>query len=391
MPVLKYLDPTTGKYVPVTGPSLNNSIVDAPGAKVYNNTTQSLSSGDNLMTVNTVIRDTHGFWSSGTPTRLTIPDGQAGLYRIEAFSGRSIATGIRHFLDIKINGSYMRAARAEWTSGATSEETATQPSVVEYLNVGDYIEVRTWASAAITIGSATDASVQSTMIITRQAGIVGPQGEKGDAGDLAGTIAHSATTGQTASDHHTKYTDAEAVSAVGYPTHAQTTGRTANDHHAEAHNHSGNTLYPSQIYLPERGGRVYQNVTQVTTTGSEATMNWNLVDWNEQSVVEAGPPTHLRLNRVGLWLVQAQVTWYADGDGSRRLRIYHNNTWVRSLNRSSNVGGGTQASQVTTGIVYSGSTSDYVRVLMLHNAGNNLGTVPGFSETWFSAVFLHGN
>jgi hypothetical protein len=68
---------------------------------------------------------------------------------------------------------------------------------------------------------------------------VGPHAHDGL--DGSGTVAHSATTGKTANDHHAQSHAHNGVDGSGTVAHSDVTGKTANDHHPQSHSHASHT------------------------------------------------------------------------------------------------------------------------------------------------------
>lgn len=120
------------------------------GAKVYGDATQAISATSAAMTLNQEEFDTDGFHDNVTNnTRLTIPAGLGGKYRIDAgyFSNGAVT-----WLGILKNGS--TALRGSYRTGLTAAHYGGH-TVIADLAAGDYIEAFVNTAASITIGHAS--------------------------------------------------------------------------------------------------------------------------------------------------------------------------------------------------------------------------------------------
>lgn len=180
MPVLKFYNPVSRRWEPFGMPS--QVILDAPGARVRYSAQQTLS--NNTVTgalFDIEEHDSHGFWSSSTPSRFTIPAGQAGRYRVyfsTHFQGN--AASFAREVDIAVNGTN-RVAVARDMNGSAGDGNAINCSADIVLNAGDYVEARAYQNSGGNwpIGW-TGMPYQSHMSITRLAsGTPGPQGPPG--------------------------------------------------------------------------------------------------------------------------------------------------------------------------------------------------------------------
>lgn len=95
--------------------------------------------GGNLVDLEAVIFDSHSFWSSGTPSRLTVPAGQAGYYLIVAqASWNTSATGRKAGWIYK-NGSRVGIAEVNGDDGGLGLSFTVATFI--QLAVGDYVEL----------------------------------------------------------------------------------------------------------------------------------------------------------------------------------------------------------------------------------------------------------
>jgi hypothetical protein len=161
--------------------------LDAPGAKVYR--TSHLSVVDSTYTMvpfQAVERDSHGFWSAGAPTRLTIPPGHSGWYSVGFGVGISGAGEIQRFLvRPRVNGSgYISGSRFDHQHPGVNYYIQGGTVTPRWLNAGDYVELEVYQdnyddNAAINIwGDSADAAT-ALWLIRLTTGIQGPQGPQG--------------------------------------------------------------------------------------------------------------------------------------------------------------------------------------------------------------------
>lgn len=111
---------------------------------------------DTAINFDTVDSDTAGFWSSGSPSRMTIPSRDGGAYQITAQVKFSLGGAGDCFLRLKKNGSTLVAE--SYTFMANTSATVQIAAVVDNLNSGDYLEVyvnqNTATPAATVVGIA---------------------------------------------------------------------------------------------------------------------------------------------------------------------------------------------------------------------------------------------
>jgi hypothetical protein len=111
-------------------------------AQLYQTVAQAIPSAANtVLTLDTVGRDTDGMYNVGTPDRVTIPVGMAGLWTLDAgVAFASNATGQRR-MGIRVNGTtFVSQQRIPPITIAASATVITTAATVE-LAVGDYLEV----------------------------------------------------------------------------------------------------------------------------------------------------------------------------------------------------------------------------------------------------------
>jgi hypothetical protein len=118
-------------------PILQNSL-----ARVYRSSDQSIStSTDTALSFNTEQYDTDGFWTSGTPTRITIPtDGYYHIDSIVAWEQNNVGYR-RHWL--RVDGGSTVIGEHQ-TIPAASSDSGSYVSTDYYFTANQYIEVYVW-------------------------------------------------------------------------------------------------------------------------------------------------------------------------------------------------------------------------------------------------------
>lgn len=115
------------------------------GASVYRATDQTIFDRvHTAINLSTVITDDVGFWSSGSPSRLTVPAGQAGWYSIVAQCGTLDSTGRNWYTEIFVNGT-LRAR-------AGGDSIVVQAAALVKLAVGDYVELYAYTEQNVPYG-----------------------------------------------------------------------------------------------------------------------------------------------------------------------------------------------------------------------------------------------
>jgi hypothetical protein len=109
------------------------------GAHVYRATNQSIpNSTDTAISWSNTRYDSDGFWSAGAPTRLTVPSGKAGKYRLAttvSFAANSTSPVV---VNIRLNGTTVIAQNV---CPASASSGVTVPAANDYiLAVADFVE-----------------------------------------------------------------------------------------------------------------------------------------------------------------------------------------------------------------------------------------------------------
>lgn len=126
-----------------------------PAATLYQTTTQAVATSTNTMVVwNSASGDIWAGWSSGSPTRWTVP--VAGWYRLSTqcmWAGNS--TGARH-VEFYQNGAEIINSLSVWNaSPGTQQFPQSANPVILSAAVGDYFQVNMWQSSGVSINTAT--------------------------------------------------------------------------------------------------------------------------------------------------------------------------------------------------------------------------------------------
>lgn len=111
-----------------------------PGAIVRRNSAQSIPTGTFTAITfdDPALSDLGGFWNSANPTRLTVPSGMGGVYRVSVFGAFATSNvGIRQW-NLRVNGSTYE--QLVIIDPNVSYPTADGNSIELPLSAGDYVE-----------------------------------------------------------------------------------------------------------------------------------------------------------------------------------------------------------------------------------------------------------
>ena len=192
MPVLKYMNPKTGQYEPIVGPSLSNFTNTLNGAKVIKTSNQALTHAVTAnVTFQSVDKDDDDYFDPAANTRLTVKrDGWylAG-YSLHIEYGTD-NTGIEAMTRWRLNGDYYYGGRDQIYNPNTAVGTNVySPKMVTLFNLsaGDYLEIEAYQSNVETqthniTGSVGTSTATGQFWIVKLDGVPGPQGLVGPAG-----------------------------------------------------------------------------------------------------------------------------------------------------------------------------------------------------------------
>jgi hypothetical protein len=127
------------------------------GAKVTRSTAQSMANDTwTVISFDTEEFDTDGYYTSGSPTRFTIPSGKGGKYLVTAtgFFNNSSTSGSR-LTKITKNGSEYSPGYGTWMSAATTRTHALLNTVVA-LVATDYIEFNMYQNSGGSLNTDND-------------------------------------------------------------------------------------------------------------------------------------------------------------------------------------------------------------------------------------------
>jgi uncharacterized protein DUF2793/endosialidase-like protein len=114
------------------------------GAVVQRVATQSIAPNVNTAVIwDTETRDENGYWTSGAPTRLTVP--ATGWHAITAFIQWDTTTGVTRIVNVRVNGTAYIAVVSEGNAGVDQRQSV---AVNWYLTAGDYVEIVVFQSTA---------------------------------------------------------------------------------------------------------------------------------------------------------------------------------------------------------------------------------------------------
>lgn len=140
------------------------------GCQAYNSTTQSINSGTfTALSLDSERWDTDAYHSNTVNnTRLTIPAGRSGQYRISGASHftNGSASGGRFLRLVKNGVTFLRETGTSIVSAAHGFRGEVSTEV--FLSAGDYIEMQGYqdSGGALAVGSTMDANLQTTLTLT---------------------------------------------------------------------------------------------------------------------------------------------------------------------------------------------------------------------------------
>ena len=155
------------------------------GARIYRSgANQSIPNGVSTAVIFDTARfDTSAYWSSGTPTRITIPtSGQYMVGGVLSFAPVAGGGYIRQAW-IRINGGQALAWSSTPPIGSATHENRLVLSALAYLTAGDYIELFCYHDQGAALGVSTEQPHTSPEMWIARIG-AGPQGLKGDTGPV---------------------------------------------------------------------------------------------------------------------------------------------------------------------------------------------------------------
>jgi hypothetical protein len=125
------------------------------GCRVYASSAQTISNAtDTKIAFANESYDTDGFHDNSTNnTRLTVPAGLAGYYRVTANLGFASNTSGRRILAIAFNGGGA-ISQVEFSPAGSSVEPAGTITDTYFLNVADYIEVNVYQTSGGNLNTA---------------------------------------------------------------------------------------------------------------------------------------------------------------------------------------------------------------------------------------------
>jgi hypothetical protein len=180
MPLLKVWDPKAKLWIPAGGPAV--SLTDAPGCHVHATAAEAVVQNTNV-TLDFAVADfdTHGFWNSNAPTKLTVPAGQAGTYTVTASAHVPTAASTGTYdLYIRKNGTTsMSVQRIDASDSASGYMFLVSWTGV--LAVADYVEIVGYQTGVATIdyGYVSIPFWLQASIMREAAGTPGPTGHTG--------------------------------------------------------------------------------------------------------------------------------------------------------------------------------------------------------------------
>ena len=130
-------------------------MLDPPRCQMMRETTQSLASGAQVaIQWDTEVQNTHGMWSAGNPSRITIPANGGGTYLIGgAASFDANGSGNRQLMVVISGTTHIRQSIPSIGSGLP---TRVNISYMARLNPGQYVEIHARQDSGSTLNLTTD-------------------------------------------------------------------------------------------------------------------------------------------------------------------------------------------------------------------------------------------
>lgn len=139
-------------------------------------------------------------------------------------------------------------------------------------------------------------------------------------------------------------------------------------------------------WATRRWARVSRNANQAIDHAEETAISFDTEAADANAMRDAGNPTRVVLNKVGLWMVLGQITYATNATGDRSA-ILHLNGAQDALEEHPAASALPTVLQVHSLILASAAT-DYVELVAYQTSGTALNVSGGASVTWLSAVFL---
>jgi hypothetical protein len=138
------------------------------GARVKKDTTgQVIGTGGTptALTWQTEDWDTDGYWTSGAPTKFTIPTGMGGKYLVGGGYTFDSATAFDQIASISVNGTELLSTRSRQGSASAVNRTST----ILNLAAGDYVEMLAYQASGSNKTTATFAANMAEFFIQKLA------------------------------------------------------------------------------------------------------------------------------------------------------------------------------------------------------------------------------
>lgn len=177
------------------------------------------------------------------------------------------------------------------------------------------------------------------------------------------------------SDTNTKQVIVTATGTSTPGPHASSHLPYGSDPIAYATNTTGGLMSAEQVkqladlYNPPRA-QYTSNVDKVCSTYQWVLPDWNVKVYDTDSFVDPANPTNVIINTSGTYLIQAHVTFAANGSGQRNIRITKNSQAVNIAYNTSLAG--TNATRINVGTTAFLNAGENVQILAYQDSGGDL-------------------
>ncbi len=186
-----------------------------------------------------------------------------------------------------------------------------------------------------------------------------------------GTVTHSDTTGQVATDHHTAAILESLLTTRGDIIH-----RAASDLERIALG-AADTVLTSDgtdaAWVAAGGGadisaRVYKSGSQSIADSTATALTFDVERWDTDTIHDTGSNTsRLTAITAGKYVISGHVRWGGDSMGLRQLNIVHNTGGVIAGNWENNPT--TSAFDMSVAVIYDMAENEYVELQVWQNSG----------------------
>lgn len=145
--------------------------------------------------------------------------------------------------------------------------------------------------------------------------------------------------------------------------------------------------------LADKGALVYRNTDQSISTSSSTTLNWDLEDYDTDSIHDTVTNNSRLTVPTGVTRVRAYglAIWQAHSSGYRHVRILKNGATtyngLGAQTSNSNAGSAEHNMQVSTAII-DVVAGDYFEMSAYQTSGSTLNIEGGVNHSWFAMEII---